>query len=86
MLPSADELYGDADFLFQQDSAPAHSAKTSSNWFTDHGVTVLDRPADSPDPNPIENLRETPDPTIQTSRRPLSKRPGLPEHLSSATR
>ncbi|KAJ7317068.1 hypothetical protein JRQ81_003230, partial [Phrynocephalus forsythii] len=27
MLPSADELYGDADFIFQQDLAPAHIAK-----------------------------------------------------------
>ncbi len=28
MLPSADKLYGDADFIFQQDLAPAHTAKT----------------------------------------------------------
>ncbi len=27
MLPSADKLYGDADFIFQQDLAPAHIAK-----------------------------------------------------------
>ncbi len=27
MLPSADKLYGDADFIFQQDLAPAHTAK-----------------------------------------------------------
>ncbi len=27
MLPSADQLYGDADLIFQQDSAPAHTAK-----------------------------------------------------------
>ncbi len=27
MLPSADKLYGDADFIFQQDLAPAHPAK-----------------------------------------------------------
>ncbi len=27
MLPSADKLYGDADFIFQQDWAPAHTAK-----------------------------------------------------------
>ncbi len=27
MLPSADKLYGDADFIFQQDLAPAHAAK-----------------------------------------------------------
>ena len=31
MLPSADKLYGDADFLFQQDLAPAHSAKMTGN-------------------------------------------------------
>ncbi|KAF7656121.1 hypothetical protein LDENG_00046140 [Lucifuga dentata] len=51
MLPSADKLYGDADFLFQQDLAPAHSAKTTRNWFADHGITVLDWPANSPDLN-----------------------------------
>ncbi len=29
MLPSADKLYGDADFIFQQDLAPAHTAKSN---------------------------------------------------------
>ncbi len=43
MLPSADKLYGDADFIFQQDLAPAHTAKGTKSWFNDHGVTVLDR-------------------------------------------
>ncbi len=56
MLPSADKLYGDADFIFQQDLAPAHTAKCTKSWFSDHGVTVLDWPANSPDLNPIENL------------------------------
>ncbi len=56
MLPSADKLYGDADFIFQQDLAPAHTAKGTKSWFNDHGVTVLDWPANSPDLNPIENL------------------------------
>ncbi len=56
MLPSADKLYGDADFIFQQDLAPAHTAKGTKSWSNDHGVTVLDWPANSPDLNPIENL------------------------------
>ncbi len=56
MLPSADKLYGDADFIFQQDLAPAHTAKGTKSWFNDHGVAVLDWPANSPDLNPIENL------------------------------
>ena len=56
MLPSADKLYGDADFIFQQDLAPAHTAKSTKTWFNDHGITVLDWPANSPDLNPIENL------------------------------
>ncbi len=45
MLPSAYKLYGDADFIFQQDLAPAHTAKGTKSWFNDHGVTVLDWPA-----------------------------------------
>ncbi len=56
MLPSADKLYEDADLIFQQDFAPAHTAKGTKSWFNDHGVTVLDWPASSPNLNPIENL------------------------------
>ncbi len=56
MLPAANQLYGDADFIFQQDLAPAHSAKATSTWFKDHGIPVLNWPANSPDLNPIENL------------------------------
>ncbi len=56
LLPSADKLYGDADFIFEQNLAPAHTAKGTKSWFNDHGVTVLDWPANLPDLNPIENL------------------------------
>ncbi len=55
MLRSADKLYGDADFIFQQDLAPAHTAKGTKSWFNDHGVAVLNWPANSSDLNPIEN-------------------------------
>ncbi len=51
ILPAADQLYGDADFIFQQYMAPAHSAKATSTWFKD-----LNWPANSPDLNPIENI------------------------------
>ncbi len=54
MLPSADKLYGDADFIFQQDLAPAHTAKGTKSWFNDHGVTVLDWAANSPDLNHVQ--------------------------------
>ncbi len=54
MLPSADQLFKDADFIFQQDLAPAHTAKSIKSWLNDHGVGVLDWPDNSPDLNPIE--------------------------------
>ncbi len=40
MLPSADQLFKDADFIFQQDLAPAHTAKSTKSWLNDHGVGV----------------------------------------------
>ncbi len=56
MLPSADQLFKDADFIFQQDLAPAHTAKRTKSWLNDHGVGVLDWPENSPDLNLINNL------------------------------
>ncbi len=92
MLPSADKLYGDADSFSSRTWHLPTLQRYSKGWFNDHGVTVLDWPANLPDLKPIENLWgivkrrwETPDPTLQMSWRPLSKKPGLPYHLSSAT-
>ncbi len=93
MLLSADQLFKDADFIFQQDLAPAHTAKSIKSWLNDHGVGVLDWPKNSRDLNPIENLwgivkrkmRNKRQKKMQMSWMPLSKKPGLPYHLSSAT-
>ncbi len=54
MLLSADQLFKDADFIFQQDLAPAHTAKSTKSWLNDHSVGVLDWPANSPDLNQVK--------------------------------
>ncbi len=38
MLPSADQLFKDADFIFQQDLALACIAKSTKSWLNDHRV------------------------------------------------
>ncbi len=92
MLPSADQLFKDADFIFQQDLAPAHTVKSTKSWLNDHGVGVLDWPANSPDLNPIENLRGIVKRKMRNKRlknadelKATVKETWLPYHLSSAT-
>ncbi len=92
MLPSADQLFKDADFILQAGfSTCPHCQKHQKliklpqcwcAWL----ASKLTRP------EPIENLWvlsrgkwETRDKKMQMSRRPLSKKSGLPYHLSSAT-
>ncbi len=80
MLPSADQLFKDADFIFQQDLAPAHTAKSTKSWLNDHGVGVLDWPANSSDLNPIENLWGT------VKRKMRNKRPKNADELKATVK
>lgn len=80
MLPSADQLFKDADFIFQQDLAPAHTAKSTKSWLNDHGVGVLDWPANSPDLNPIEKL------WVIVMRKMRNKRPKNADELKATVK
>ena len=45
------------DFVFQQDGAPAHGAKLTQDWLSEHCPDFIDkdsRPPNSPDLNPLD--------------------------------
>jgi len=45
-----------SDHIFQEDNAPIHSAKLSTNWRLEHQIQKIDWPAQNLDLNLIENL------------------------------
>lgn len=55
MIPSSEDLCSDS-FLFQQDGASCHTAKSTKEWLQRRNIPVLPWPSNSPDLNPIENL------------------------------
>jgi hypothetical protein len=54
VVPTLWQQFGEGPFLFQNDNAHVHKARSSQKWFI--GVEELDLPAQSPDLNPIEHL------------------------------
>ena len=50
------QWYPNNSGIFQQDNAPSHTSRRTRQCLTQHNITLLDWPAQSPDLNPIENL------------------------------
>lgn len=54
---SLNQFYGQNNFHFEQDGAPAHRAKNTINWIKNQNVQIIENwPANSPDLSCIENV------------------------------
>ena len=54
------ELFGDSNWIFLHDGAPAHRAASTRDWLQENGITASnDFPPNSPDLNIIENIWHT---------------------------
>ena len=56
VIPSAEDLFPDGEWLFQQDNDPKHTSKRAKQFMEENSIPLLPWPSQSPDLNPIENL------------------------------
>ncbi len=68
LLQSARQLCLHRGFTFQQDNDLKHTATIIKKWFQDNNVTLLERPSQSPDLNPVENLWAEPNKHVHARR------------------
>jgi DDE superfamily endonuclease len=59
IIPAANDIYQDQDWLLVQDSAPYHTASTVYQWLDNHAINYISKhswPPNSPHLNIIENV------------------------------
>jgi len=56
LLHQANDKHGEGRWIFQQDNAPCHKARTVMKWFEDNNIPLVTHPPQSPDLNPIETV------------------------------
>ena len=57
LKPESDKLYQQGNWIFQQDSAPAHKSRKVQNWLKNEipeFISTLEWPPNSPDLNPLD--------------------------------
>ena len=54
---SATSLGHGRNFMIQNDNDPKHTTKLTKKWFENNGISTLNWSSQSPDLNPIENLK-----------------------------
>lgn len=58
LVPSIPHLQsGEGEFIFQQNGAACHTARSTKMWFANNNISLMTWPANSPDLLPIESLR-----------------------------
>jgi hypothetical protein len=56
MLPSVTHVFGERNFIFQDDNCHVHRARVVREFLDEQGVRTLPWPSKSPDLNPIQNI------------------------------
>ena len=74
---SADKLRLGEQWRFQQDNDPKHTAKLVKAWFLKNDVSILEWPSQSPDLNPIKNLRR------ELKKRVMARKPSNIKNLET---